>query len=90
MGERRQLQAMCRTDGHLRSRETDSDGRNGSLLTPGTAIAKNSIFKLTFYTKDYWTAKGVESFYPFVEVSRLNDECSSLLNGLSRLGRLRN
>lgn len=47
--------------------ETDSDGRNGVLL-PGTKLEKNSIFKLTFYTKEYFTNQGKESFYPFVEV----------------------
>lgn len=54
---------------HVASGETDADGRNGTLLQPGTAIEPNSIFKLTFYTREYFNGKGVQSFYPFVEVS---------------------
>jgi 5-hydroxyisourate hydrolase-like protein (transthyretin family) len=50
--------------------ETDSDGRNGTLMAAGTAIDKNSIFKLTFYTREYFNAKNIKSFYPFVEVGR--------------------
>ena len=48
--------------------ETDADGRNNSLLLPGTQIEKNSVFKLTFYTREYWQNKEQESFYPFVEI----------------------
>merc|ERR1712093_774825 len=52
---------------HVATGETDGDGRDGVLL-PGTKLDKNSIFKLTFYTKEYFLAQNKESFYPFVEV----------------------
>lgn len=48
--------------------ETDTDGRNNSLLSSTLKIDKNSIYKMTFYTREYFNSKGVDSFYPFVEV----------------------
>lgn len=32
---------------------------------------EKGIYKITFYTKEYFEQKGVNSFYPFVEVSSL-------------------
>jgi 5-hydroxyisourate hydrolase len=52
----------------LVNRETDADGRNNSLLPSTLKIDKNAIYKMTFYTREYFSTKGVESFYPFVEV----------------------
>lgn len=45
--------------------ETDSDGRAAlgpDLLEPGD-------YTLTFLTREYFTERGVESFYPFVTVT---------------------
>lgn len=47
---------------------TDLDGRCNSLLTPGSRV-EVGIFKITFFTNEYFTKRGILSFYPFVEVS---------------------
>lgn len=47
---------------------TDKDGRCPSLLEPAASVPQG-VYKITFFTKEYFQAKGVESFYPFVEVS---------------------
>lgn len=51
----------------LTDRITDNDGRCGNLLPPGTAI-EVGIFKITFFTNEYFTKRGILSFYPFIEV----------------------
>lgn len=48
-------------------RQTDSDGRCSNLLAPSTRL-ETGIYKITFYTSEYFTARGISSFYPFVEV----------------------
>jgi len=53
---------------HVANAETDADGRHNHLLTPGYAIQKDSVYKLTFFTREYFDKKGVKSYYPFVEV----------------------
>jgi len=52
----------------LPCRTTDADGRNNSLLAGDHKSEKNAIYKMTFYTREYFSSKGVDSFYPFVEV----------------------
>ncbi|GAA5950298.1 hypothetical protein JCM3765_004494 [Sporobolomyces pararoseus] len=46
---------------------TDKDGRCNTLLTPGTVLDVG-IFKITFFTSEYFTHRGILSFYPFVEI----------------------
>ncbi|GAA5960121.1 hypothetical protein JCM21900_002408 [Sporobolomyces salmonicolor] len=46
---------------------TDSDGRCSTLLPPGTVL-EVGIFKITFFTSEYFTKRGILSFYPFVEI----------------------
>ncbi|GAA5853563.1 hypothetical protein JCM3766R1_003130 [Sporobolomyces carnicolor] len=46
---------------------TDKDGRCNTLLTPGTVL-EIGIFKITFFTSEYFTHRGILSFYPFVEI----------------------
>ncbi|ORY72431.1 hydroxyisourate hydrolase [Leucosporidium creatinivorum] len=46
---------------------TDKDGRCPTLLEPAATVEKG-IYKITFYTKQYFEQKGVSSFYPFVEI----------------------
>jgi 5-hydroxyisourate hydrolase len=47
--------------------ETDADGRLRTLLTGGERPAAGT-YRLTFDTAVYFTAQGVTSFYPFVQV----------------------
>lgn len=51
---------------HARSM-TDMDGRCNTLLPVGTRV-EVGIFKITFFTNEYFTKRGILSFYPFVEV----------------------
>lgn len=46
---------------------TDNDGRCSTLLPPST-ILDVGIFKITFFTSEYFTKRGILSFYPFVEI----------------------
>ncbi|GAA5884490.1 hypothetical protein JCM6882_005272 [Rhodosporidiobolus microsporus] len=46
---------------------TDTDGRCNTLLPPGTPLDVG-IFKITFFTNEYFTKRGILSFYPFVEI----------------------
>lgn len=46
---------------------TDNDGRCNTLLPPGTHL-EIGIFKITFFTNEYFTKRGILSFYPFIEV----------------------
>lgn len=39
-------------------------------MEPAATVEKG-VYKITFYTKEYFEQKGVSSFYPFVEVSPL-------------------
>lgn len=45
---------------------TDKNGRVPDFLN--TNAANIGIYKLTYYTKDYFVKNGTESFYPWVEV----------------------
>ncbi|GAA5936643.1 hypothetical protein JCM3775_000154 [Rhodotorula graminis] len=46
---------------------TDKDGRCSTLLPPSTRL-EVGIFKITFFTNEWWKNKGVLSFYPFIEI----------------------
>ncbi|BGO90234.1 hypothetical protein NBRC10512v2_002281 [Rhodotorula toruloides] len=46
---------------------TDNDGRCNTLLPPGTHL-EIGIFKITFFTNEYFTKRGILSFYPFIEI----------------------
>ena len=49
-------------------RRTDADGRVRDFL-PVTPEADNrGVYKLIYETRPYFTARGLESFYPFIEV----------------------
>ncbi len=45
---------------------TDQNGRVPNFLD--NSASNNGIYKLTYYTKDYFQKNGTESFYPWVEV----------------------
>ena len=45
---------------------TDKNGRVPDFLD--SSASNNGIYKLTYYTKEYFTKNGTESFYPWVEV----------------------
>lgn len=51
---------------------TDLDGRCNTLLPAGTRV-EVGIFKITFFTNEYFTKRGILSFYPFVEVRFLHE-----------------
>ncbi|KAI5474966.1 hypothetical protein MNV49_002150 [Pseudohyphozyma bogoriensis] len=46
---------------------TDSDGRCSTLI-PSSFKMEVGIFKITFMTSEYFTSRGILSFYPFVEI----------------------
>ena len=48
--------------------ETNGDGRQQSLLPRDFKLAAG-VYRLRFHTSDYFTARGVESFYPEVTIS---------------------
>ncbi|XP_076989464.1 5-hydroxyisourate hydrolase-like isoform X2 [Tamandua tetradactyla] len=50
----------------LRKSHTDPDGRCPGLLAAGQL--KAGTYKLCFDTQGYWSQRGQESFYPYVEV----------------------
>ncbi|GAA5868699.1 hypothetical protein JCM8547_003787 [Rhodosporidiobolus lusitaniae] len=46
---------------------TDNDGRCSTLLPAGTQL-EIGIFKITFFVSEYFTKRGILSFYPFIEI----------------------
>ena len=52
----------------LSSSVTDADGRCTQLL-PETEALSEGTYRLTFETADYFSAQGVQTFYPYVEVA---------------------
>jgi 5-hydroxyisourate hydrolase len=46
---------------------TNEDGRIADLLKTGVVLPKG-IYKIRFQTKDYFDKKGIETFYPYVEI----------------------
>ncbi len=51
----------------LSSGITDSDGRIKNLLNDEVKI-QNGIYKIKFYTKDFFEKNIIRSFYPFIEI----------------------
>jgi 5-hydroxyisourate hydrolase len=51
----------------LASGTTDGDGRIGNLLREGAPLAAG-VYRLTFHTAGYFSAKNVRSFYPYVTI----------------------
>lgn len=47
--------------------KTNIDGRLPDLLTPGFLL-QAGIYKLRFETKDYYDAREIKTFYPFIEI----------------------
>ena len=50
----------------VEEKRTDKNGRIGDFLE--TNKANIGIYKLTYYTNDYFKLDKIESFYPFIEV----------------------
>lgn len=46
---------------------TNEDGRIADLLKQDVVLLKG-IYKIRFETKDYFNKKGIETFYPYVEI----------------------
>lgn len=57
--------AKCPTD--AAPSVTDADGRCSTLLD-GTTKLNPGLYRMTFLTQEYFIARGVETFYPVVEV----------------------
>ncbi|HEV2802067.1 MAG TPA: hydroxyisourate hydrolase [Pyrinomonadaceae bacterium] len=55
---------------------TDADGRLRDLL-PVDFNLETGVYRLTFETADYFAARGVESFYPKVEISFIVADASA-------------
>ncbi len=51
----------------IASESTDSNGRIGNFLVFGKGDNKG-IYKLKFYTENYFISQKLETFYPFIEV----------------------
>ncbi|WP_293889523.1 MULTISPECIES: hydroxyisourate hydrolase [unclassified Sphingobacterium] len=51
----------------IASEKTDSNGRIGNFLVVGKSDNKG-IYKLKFYTENYFVSQNLETFYPFIEV----------------------
>ncbi|WP_294288773.1 hydroxyisourate hydrolase [uncultured Chryseobacterium sp.] len=49
-------------------KKTDSNGRIPDFLPLEKGNAHTGIFKLIYYTNDYFRKDKIESFYPFIEV----------------------
>ena len=47
-------------------KKTDSNGRITDFLN--SEKSNLGVYKLTFYTSDYFKKEGIESFYPYIEV----------------------
>nr|XP_019050194.1 hydroxyisourate hydrolase [Kwoniella bestiolae CBS 10118]OCF29124.1 hydroxyisourate hydrolase [Kwoniella bestiolae CBS 10118] len=52
----------------LATGETNTDGRCSDLLESGTKLSPG-IYKMTFYSGDYFKSNDVETFYPLVEIT---------------------
>ncbi|KAL9933445.1 hypothetical protein V8E36_007621 [Tilletia maclaganii] len=52
----------------LASGETNNDGRCVSLLEPSTPLIGGATYTIRFETRAYFAARGVEAFYPYVEI----------------------
>ncbi len=55
---------------------TNSDGRIPDLVDEGVELSKGH-YRLEFVVSDYFQARGVKSFYPYVNIVFLLDETDS-------------
>ena len=53
----------------LNEQKTDSNGRIGTFLSNADNADHDGTYKLIFETSPYFRNKGLESFYPYVEVN---------------------
>lgn len=53
----------------LNEEKTDNNGRIGNFLPNAANADHKGMYKLIFETKPYFNNKGLESFYPYVEVN---------------------
>lgn len=61
-------------------RKTNADGRCTNLIAPEASLS-TGVYKMLFNTGQYFAGRGVNSFYPYVEVSPVR---GSLLSGRLR------
>lgn len=61
------MNAETKTWDYVSEKQTNDSGRINDFL-PSEAN-NEGIYKFTFYTKDYFSLKNVETFYPFIEVT---------------------
>ncbi|MEO7924735.1 MAG: hydroxyisourate hydrolase [Chitinophagaceae bacterium] len=47
---------------------TDDDGRIPGLLA-NNALLEPAVYKIRFETKEYFEKQGIQTFYPYVEIS---------------------
>lgn len=52
----------------LESRYTDTNGRVKDFLEKKASFNPEGIYKLKYYTADYFNKNKIESFYPYIEV----------------------
>ena len=52
----------------LHAARTDADGRCSELLPDGEALAEGT-YRLSFEIADYFSARGIETLYPYVEIA---------------------
>ncbi|RXK37831.1 hydroxyisourate hydrolase [Tremella mesenterica] len=52
----------------LTIRSTNEDGRCTDLLSSGSRLSPG-VYKMTFFTEDYFKVIGIEAFYPLVEIT---------------------
>lgn len=50
----------------VEEKKTDSNGRITDFLN--SSKSNLGVYKLTYYTSEYFKKDGIESFYPFIEV----------------------
>ena len=53
----------------LNEQKTDDNGRIGTFLSNADNANHDGTYKLIFETKPYFSSRGLESFYPYVEVN---------------------
>ena len=53
----------------LNEQKTDNNGRIGNFLSNANNADHDGTYKLIFETAPYFRSKGLESFYPYVEVN---------------------
>lgn len=57
---------IAKTWSFVEEKKTDSNGRITDFLS--SENSNSGIYKLTYYTSEYFKRDNIESFYPFIEV----------------------